>query len=379
MGSRRQGCSHHGWRDWHRPACGNALHRGCRLRLHLRSPRRALDAAVAASFNRIRAVRVGPDEADLDRLLRGGEGRARSPRHRLRQCRSGKRACARQDHRRAHRRNLRHELKGTIFTARRRCRYAPAGSIILTGSSAGTTGRRHQRLQREQGGLRNLARTWAEDLKGSGIVYVLSPGATATNSQRKRSAKRTEGLRCDRLRSSDWPIPRRSGPWLPFSPSSDSSFMTASEVAVDGGLAQFYLGAIPRLAHTQRRRSTKKTRRQDRSHHRRQQRDWLGHSQALRGRRCACRDHRPTREELKEAAAFIKTTYDGRERCVPFADDLDRLYAVVKENMVTSTFSSRTRAQGRSHRSRQRPRPISDQTFDVNVKGLFFTVEGPSL
>src|SRR6202042_627132 len=34
--------------------------------------------------------------------LRGGEGRARNPRHRLRQCRGGKPASARQDHRRAH-------------------------------------------------------------------------------------------------------------------------------------------------------------------------------------------------------------------------------------------------------------------------------------
>ena len=51
--------------------------------------------------------------------------------------------------------------------------------------------------------MRNLARTWAEDLKGTGIrINVLSPGAAAA-----------------------------------FLASSDSSFMTASEVAVDGGLA----------------------------------------------------------------------------------------------------------------------------------------------
>jgi len=55
------------------------------------------------------------------------------------------------------------------------------GSIILTGSSAGTTAPRHERLQRSKAAVRNLARNLAEDLKGTGIrVNVLSPGATAT-------------------------------------------------------------------------------------------------------------------------------------------------------------------------------------------------------
>src|SRR5437763_3790214 len=43
--------------------------------------------------------------------------------------------------------------------------------------------------------------------------------------------------------------------------------------------------------------------------------------------------------------------------------------------MITSTYSSRTRGRVQSHRSRWLPRHISTQTFDVNVKGLFFTVQ----
>ena len=56
------------------------------------------------------------------------------------------------------------------------------GSIILTGSSAGTTGAPAlHRLRREQGGSAERFQTWAADLKGTGIrVNVLSPGATAT-------------------------------------------------------------------------------------------------------------------------------------------------------------------------------------------------------
>ena len=56
------------------------------------------------------------------------------------------------------------------------------GSIILTGSSAGTTGApTFSAYSASKAAVRNLARTWAEDLKGTGIrVNVLSPGATAT-------------------------------------------------------------------------------------------------------------------------------------------------------------------------------------------------------
>src|SRR5579871_803195 len=56
------------------------------------------------------------------------------------------------------------------------------GSIILTGSSAGTTGAPTMSVySASKAAVRNLARSWAEDLKGVGIrVNVLSPGPTAT-------------------------------------------------------------------------------------------------------------------------------------------------------------------------------------------------------
>ncbi len=86
--------------------------------------------------------------------------------------------------------------------------------------------------------VRYLARTWAEDLKGSGIRGVLSPGATATE-----LAKAAIGEEGQKAFAAMTPLQRMADPAeiaavAAFLASSDSSFMTASEVAVDGGLAQ---------------------------------------------------------------------------------------------------------------------------------------------
>src|SRR6202035_5787105 len=52
-------------------------------------------------------------------------------------------------------------------------------------------------------------------------------------------------------------------------------------------------------------------------YHRRKQRDWLWHSQALRGRRCARRDHWATRERAEGGRSLHQEKrYDGRGRRV---------------------------------------------------------------
>jgi NAD(P)-dependent dehydrogenase (short-subunit alcohol dehydrogenase family) len=114
------------------------------------------------------------------------------------------------------------------------------GSIILTGSSAGTTGApAMSAYSASKAAVRNLARTWAEDLKGTGIrVNVLSPGATATE-----LAKEALGEEGQKVFASMTPLQRMADPAeiaavAAFLASPDSSFMTASEVAADGGLAQ---------------------------------------------------------------------------------------------------------------------------------------------
>jgi NAD(P)-dependent dehydrogenase (short-subunit alcohol dehydrogenase family) len=132
-------------------------------------------------------------------------------------------------------------VKGTIFTVQQALPLmGNGGSIILTGSSAGTTGApAFTAYSASKAAVRNLARTWAEDLKGTGIrVNVLSPGATATE-----LAKDELGEEGQKVYASMTPLQRMAEPAeigavAAFLASSDSSFMTGSEVAVDGGLAQ---------------------------------------------------------------------------------------------------------------------------------------------
>src|ERR1700687_568117 len=132
-------------------------------------------------------------------------------------------------------------VKGTIFTVQKALPLmGKGGSIILTGSSAGTTGApAMSAYSASKAAVRNLARSWAEDLKGTGIrVNVLSPGATET--ELAKAALGTEGLKAFASRTlfKRMGDPAEVGAVAAFLASSDSSFMTASEVAVDGGLAQ---------------------------------------------------------------------------------------------------------------------------------------------
>ncbi len=132
-------------------------------------------------------------------------------------------------------------VKGSIFTVQKALPLmGEGGSIILTGSSAGTTGApAFSAYSASKAAVRNLARTWAEDLKGTGIrVNVLSPGPTATELAVKALGE--EGMK---VFASLNPLKRMADPAeigavAAFLASEDSSFMTGSEVAVDGGLAQ---------------------------------------------------------------------------------------------------------------------------------------------
>ena len=132
-------------------------------------------------------------------------------------------------------------VKGTIFTVQGALPLmSEGGSIILTGSSAGTTGAPgFTAYSASKAAVRNLARTWAEDLKGTGIrVNVIAPGATATELAKEalgEEGQKAYGAMTPLQRMAD---PSEIGAAAAFLASSDSSFMTASEVAVDGGLAQ---------------------------------------------------------------------------------------------------------------------------------------------
>jgi NAD(P)-dependent dehydrogenase (short-subunit alcohol dehydrogenase family) len=137
-------------------------------------------------------------------------------------------------------------VKGTLFSVQKALPLMKAGgSIILTGSTTGSMGTpAFSVYSATKAAIRNFARCWALDLKGTGIrVNVLAPGATTTPGLLNGLAK--TGMQEALLAglASQAPLERVGNPdetaaVALFLASDDSSFMTGSEVFVDGGLAQ---------------------------------------------------------------------------------------------------------------------------------------------
>jgi NAD(P)-dependent dehydrogenase (short-subunit alcohol dehydrogenase family) len=136
--------------------------------------------------------------------------------------------------------------KGTLFTVQKALPLMRSGgSIIVTSSTTGTMGTpAFSVYSATKAAVRNFARSWALDLKGTGIrVNVLSPGATETpgllglfeptgqaDAMLAGLAAQTPLGRIGR--------PEETAAVALFLASDDSSFMTGSEVFVDGGAAQ---------------------------------------------------------------------------------------------------------------------------------------------
>ncbi len=132
-------------------------------------------------------------------------------------------------------------VKGLLFTVQKGLPLMGAGgSIILTGSSTGVMGTpQFSVYSATKAAVRNFARSWAQDLRGTGIrVNVLSPGPTMTE-----LAIEVVGEEAFKELGAGTPIGHVGDPTeiagvAAFLASSDSSFMTGSEVFADGGLAQ---------------------------------------------------------------------------------------------------------------------------------------------
>jgi NAD(P)-dependent dehydrogenase (short-subunit alcohol dehydrogenase family) len=135
-------------------------------------------------------------------------------------------------------------VKGTIFTVQSPL-MRDGGSIILTGSTTASMGTQAFSIySASKAAIRNLARSWTLDLKGTGIrVNVLSPGATATPGL-LRGLERTgqkDAMIAGLIEQS--PLGRIAEPddiadVALFLASDDSRSMTGSEIFADGGLAQ---------------------------------------------------------------------------------------------------------------------------------------------
>jgi len=137
-------------------------------------------------------------------------------------------------------------VKGTLFTVQKALPLMTAGSaIILTGSTTGSMGSpAFSVYSASKAAVRNLARSWALDLKGTGIrVNVLSPGPTATpgllnglarsGQQDALMAGLVAGVPLGRMGEAD-----EIAAAALFLASDDSSFMTGGELFADGGYAQ---------------------------------------------------------------------------------------------------------------------------------------------
>jgi NAD(P)-dependent dehydrogenase (short-subunit alcohol dehydrogenase family) len=138
-------------------------------------------------------------------------------------------------------------VKGVIFTVQKALPLMRVGgSIILTGSTAGSSGTAAFSVySASKAAVRNLARSWVLDLKGTGIrINVISPGPVHTPGlvglAGDDSAQQQELL--DAF-AAQVPLGRvgeaeEIGKAALFLASDDSSFVNGSELFADGGIAQ---------------------------------------------------------------------------------------------------------------------------------------------
>ncbi|MBY8826502.1 SDR family NAD(P)-dependent oxidoreductase [Hephaestia mangrovi] len=136
-------------------------------------------------------------------------------------------------------------VRGTVFTVQKSLPLmGSGGSIILTGSTVGSMGTPALSVySASKAAIRNLARSWALDLRGTGIrVNVLSPGATDTPGLQGVAAA-SGGDAVYQALIAQTPAGRIASAddvaaVALFLASDDSVALTGSEVFADGGLAQ---------------------------------------------------------------------------------------------------------------------------------------------
>ena len=137
-------------------------------------------------------------------------------------------------------------VKGTLFTVQKALPLlGQDASVILTGSTTGIKGTpAFSVYSASKAAIRNFARTWSMELAPRRIrVNVLSPGATSTPGLHGLAASPEQDREMQQMLASAAPLGRMgdsdeiAGAAL-FLASGDSSFMTGSEIFVDGGAAQ---------------------------------------------------------------------------------------------------------------------------------------------
>lgn len=136
-------------------------------------------------------------------------------------------------------------VKGTLFTVQKALPLmGPGGSIILTGSTAGSKGTPGFSVYgATKAAIRSFARDWILDLKGTGIrVNILSPGPTSTPGVHGLVPEEHRDAFTAQL-ASEVPLGRMGRPdeiaaAALFLASDESSFVNGIELFADGGAAQ---------------------------------------------------------------------------------------------------------------------------------------------
>ncbi|MFZ4453833.1 SDR family NAD(P)-dependent oxidoreductase [Salibacterium aidingense] len=136
-------------------------------------------------------------------------------------------------------------VKGTIFTVQKALSLFPnkRGSIIVTGSTAGSIGNPAFSVYgASKAALRTLVRDWILDLKGTGIrVNVVSPGTIHTPAYNELFGDALEEVlenTRNTVPAEKVGTPEEVANVVSFLASDESSYLTGTELFVDGGLAQ---------------------------------------------------------------------------------------------------------------------------------------------
>jgi NAD(P)-dependent dehydrogenase (short-subunit alcohol dehydrogenase family) len=137
-------------------------------------------------------------------------------------------------------------VKGVLFTVQKALPLMPDGaSIILNASIAGSKGlATYSVYSATKAAVRSFARTWTTDLKDRRIrVNAVSPGSIDTPAARDLLASSEVGEKRKKMIADIVPLGRFGTPdevakAVVFLASDDSSYITGTELFVDGGFAQ---------------------------------------------------------------------------------------------------------------------------------------------
>ena len=136
-------------------------------------------------------------------------------------------------------------VKGTIFTVQKALPLFPnkRGSIILTGSTAGSTGIPAFSIYgASKAAIRQLVRSWILDMKGTEVrINVLSPGTVVTPAYDELFGSQLDHFL--EQAKNDIPLGRvgqveEISNAVMFLASNESSYLNGVELFVDGGVAQ---------------------------------------------------------------------------------------------------------------------------------------------